>query len=158
MTAILDTSFLFALTNKSDRNHSRVFNVANTLSEQLILLTSVLAEVCYLILSGLGHQVIRHFLVELAASDIRLESIYFEDLERVNEILEQYADIQLDFTQDLRTENLKPRSPLTPLKKGGTLKAPFLRGLGDLLCISPIYRCNDYCTCREREEQSHLDA
>jgi uncharacterized protein len=40
----------------------------------------------------------RHFLVELAASDIRLESIYFEDLERVNEILQQYADSQLDFT------------------------------------------------------------
>ena len=40
----------------------------------------------------------RHFLVELAASDIRLESIHFEDLERVNEILEQYADSQLDFT------------------------------------------------------------
>ncbi|MEH1859034.1 MAG: PIN domain-containing protein [Nostoc sp.] len=40
----------------------------------------------------------RHFLIELAASDIRLESIHFEDLERVNEILEQYADSKLDFT------------------------------------------------------------
>ncbi|MBG1239853.1 type II toxin-antitoxin system VapC family toxin [Nostoc sp. NZL] len=98
MTAILDTSFLFALTDKSDRNHSRVFNVAKTLSEQLILPTSVLPEVCYLISSRLGHQVMRHFLVELAASDIRLESIYFEDLERINEILEEYADSQLNFT------------------------------------------------------------
>lgn len=49
MTAILDTSFLFALTDKSDCNHSRVFSVAKTLSEPLILLTSVLPEVCYLI-------------------------------------------------------------------------------------------------------------
>ncbi len=31
-----------------------------------------------------------------------------------------------------RTYALKPRSPLAPLKKGGTSKAPFLRGLGDL--------------------------
>lgn len=98
MTAILDTSFLFALTDKSDRNHSRVFTVAKTLSEPLILPTSVLPEVCYLISSRLGHPVMRHFLIELAASDIRLESIHFEDLERVNEILEQYADTQLDFT------------------------------------------------------------
>jgi uncharacterized protein len=98
MTAILDTSFLFALTDKSDGNHSRVFNVAKTLSEQLILPTSVLPEVCYLISSRLGHPMMRHFLVELAASDIRLESIYFEDLERVNQILEEYADSQLDFT------------------------------------------------------------
>ena len=28
MTAILDTSFLFALTDKSDRNHERVLAVA----------------------------------------------------------------------------------------------------------------------------------
>ncbi len=40
--------------------------------------------------------------------------------------------------QDLRTENLKPRSELAPLKKGGIYKAPFLRGLGDLFCVSPI--------------------
>jgi uncharacterized protein len=40
----------------------------------------------------------RHFLIELAPSNLRLESIHFEDLERVNEILEQYADSQLDFT------------------------------------------------------------
>ncbi len=95
MTAILDTSFLFALTDKSDCNHSRVFNVAKTSSEPLILPTSVLPEVCYLISSRLGHSVMRHFLIELAASDIRLESIHFEDLERVNEILEQYADIEV---------------------------------------------------------------
>jgi hypothetical protein len=39
--------------------------------------------------------------------------------------------------QDLRTQNPKPGSPLAPLKKGGILKAPFLRGLGDLFCVSP---------------------
>jgi hypothetical protein len=50
--------------------------------------------------------------------------------------LENYQ--QLRAKQDLRTENLKLRSPLTPLKKGGTLKAPFLRGLGDLLWVSSI--------------------
>ncbi len=98
MTAILDTSFLFALTDKSDRNHSRVVTVATTLSEPLVLPTSVLPEVCYLILSRLGHQVMRRFLIELAASDIRLESLDPKDLERVNEILAEYADSQLDFT------------------------------------------------------------
>ncbi len=98
MTAILDTSFLFALTDKSDRNHSRVVTVATTLSEPLVLPTSVLPEVCYLILSRLGHQVMRRFLIELAASDIRLESLDSKDLARVNEILAEYADSQLDFT------------------------------------------------------------
>ncbi|MBW4672784.1 MAG: PIN domain-containing protein [Desmonostoc geniculatum HA4340-LM1] len=99
MTAILDTSFLFALTDKSDRNHSRVVNLAKTLSEPLILLTVVLPEVCYLISSRLGHQVMRRFLIELAAAkDIQLKSLLPEDLERINEILEKYSDSQLDFT------------------------------------------------------------
>lgn len=36
-------------------------------------------------------------LQELAASDIGLESIERADLERINELLEQYADSHLDF-------------------------------------------------------------
>ena len=55
MTAILDTSFLLATTNTKDRNHSRVLNVARTISDPLILPVSVLPEVCYLIASRLGH-------------------------------------------------------------------------------------------------------
>jgi hypothetical protein len=97
MTAILDTSFLFALTDRSDHNHSRVLSVAQTISEPLILAVVVLPEVCYLLASRLGHEVMRRFLLNLAASDTRLESLSSNDLERVNEILEQYADSQLDF-------------------------------------------------------------
>ena len=39
--------------------------------------------------------------------------------------------------QDLHTQNMKPRSPLAPLKKGESQKPPIYRGLGDLLCVSP---------------------
>jgi hypothetical protein len=51
-----------------------------------------------------------------------------------------YPDVfglEREIHQDLRTENPKPRSPLAPLKKGGILKAPFSRGLGDLFRASP---------------------
>jgi predicted nucleic acid-binding protein len=97
MTAILDTSFLLALTNTKDRNHSRVLNLARTISDPLILPVSVLPEVCYLIASRLGHTAMRRFLKELTASGTILESITSFDLERVTEILDQYADSQLDF-------------------------------------------------------------
>jgi predicted nucleic acid-binding protein len=40
----------------------------------------------------------RRFLSGLAASDIELESINTADIERVTEILAQYADARLDFT------------------------------------------------------------
>lgn len=44
MSALLDTSFLFALTDASDRNHARVLAAARTLTEPLILPVPVLPE------------------------------------------------------------------------------------------------------------------
>lgn len=97
MTAILDTSFLFALADQSDRNHERVLAIAQIIDESLILPIVVLPEVCYLIASRLGHQAMRQFIANLTASSTHLEAIAPTDLARVNQILEQYADSQLDF-------------------------------------------------------------
>ena len=97
MTAILDTSFLFATANNKDRNHNRVLDVARTISDPLILPISVIPEVCYLIASRLGHTAMRRFLEQLVAGEIILEAIDFADLQRVTEILDEYADSQLDF-------------------------------------------------------------
>ena len=98
MTAILDTSFLFALTDQSDRNHKRVLTVAQNANEVLVLPVSVLPEICYLIASRLGHQAMRHFVSSLTTKAVQIESVTLEDLIRINKILEQYADSQLDFT------------------------------------------------------------
>jgi len=97
MTALLDTSFLFAITNTKDRNHARVLNIAQSISDALILPISVLPEVCYLIASRLGHTAMRKFLTSLVASNTILEPITSADLQRVIEILNQYADSRLDF-------------------------------------------------------------
>jgi predicted nucleic acid-binding protein len=98
MTAILDTSFLFALTNQSDRNHERALAVAQNLSEPLVLPAVVLPEVCYLIASRLGHQAMRHFVASMTPDAVQVESVTTGDLARVHQILEQYADNQLDST------------------------------------------------------------
>jgi hypothetical protein len=98
MTAILDTSFLFALTDQSDRNHQRVLAVSQNVNEPLILPGVVLPEICYLISSRLGHQTMRHFVSSIRPDAVQVESPTAEDLVRVHEILEQYADSQLDFT------------------------------------------------------------
>lgn len=97
MTAILDTSFLLAMTNSKDRNHPQVVNVARTINDPLILPIPVLPEVCYLIASRLGHRAMRLFLKKLVANDTILESITLSDLQRVTEILDKYADSRLDF-------------------------------------------------------------
>ena len=98
MTAILDTSFLFALTDLGDRNHNRVLAVAQRSNETLVLPVAVLPEICYLITSRLGHKAMRRFMSTLTNQAVRVESVTAEDLLRVNEVLEQYADSQLDFT------------------------------------------------------------
>lgn len=96
MTAILDTSFLFALTDKGDLNHNRVSSFARSMNEPLILPVAVLPEICYLIASRLGHQAMRRFVS--STTTVTIEPTTAEDLVRVSEILSQYADSRLDFT------------------------------------------------------------
>ncbi|MEZ4663509.1 MAG: PIN domain-containing protein [Caldilineaceae bacterium] len=97
MTAILDTSFLLAMSNTQDRNHSRVLEVAKSIAEPLVLPVTVLPEVSYLIGSRLGHTAMRQFLKRLVTSNVTIEMITVVDLERTTEILEAYADSRLDF-------------------------------------------------------------
>jgi uncharacterized protein len=99
MTAILDTSFLFALTDQSDRNHQRVQATAQNVNEPLVLPVAVLPEVCYLIASRLGHLAMRRFVSSMTTPDgVQVEPVTKEDLVRIYRLLEQYADSQLDFT------------------------------------------------------------
>lgn len=58
----------------------------------------VLPEICYLFASRLGHQAMRQFITSLTNSAVQLEPIAMNDVARSHEILEQYADSELDFT------------------------------------------------------------
>lgn len=99
MKLLLDTSFLYALNDLKDDNHARTVNFLRTLpTAELVLPSSVLPELCYLLHSRLGHSAMRNFLTGLINSDIALEPVEQADLPRVTEILAQYADAQLDFT------------------------------------------------------------
>lgn len=98
MTAILDTSFLFALADQSDRNHQLALDLAQQANETLVLPVVVIPEICYLIASRLGHPAMRQFVASLATQAVRIESLSVKDLARAYEVLEQYADSQLDFT------------------------------------------------------------
>lgn len=97
MTALLDTSFLLAMTNSKDNNHARVLDVAAKINDNLIVPVTVLPEVSYLIGSRLGHKAMRQFLGNLAASDVAVEMVTKDDLKRVTAILTEYADSRLDF-------------------------------------------------------------
>lgn len=97
MTAIIDTGFLYAVLDKSDRNHQRAVELLPTLSDALLLPTVVLVELSYLLQARLGHAAMRQFVHQLAESSIHLEPTHKVDLPRIHELLEQYADTELDF-------------------------------------------------------------
>jgi uncharacterized protein len=97
MNALLDTSFMLALTNPHDQHHQAVLAVANSLDMSLVLPQSVLPELCYLLASRAGHHAMRRFLTNLVASPTELEMVTPDDLRRVTEILTTYADSRLDF-------------------------------------------------------------
>lgn len=98
MTALLDTSFLYALTDESDSNHNHVFDFAKNTNENLVLPVVILPEICYLVATRLGHYKMRRFVSNLTARNLQIESTTVEDLTRIGEVLKQYADAKLDFT------------------------------------------------------------
>ncbi len=97
MTVILDTSFLFALTDRRDRNHVRVLEAIRTLQANPVLPDVVLPEICYLLASRLGHQAMRQFMRRLDPTQVRIEPLKPDDLLRIQVLLDEYADSRLDF-------------------------------------------------------------
>lgn len=97
MTALIDTSFLFALANRADRSHAACVQVAHDMSEQLVVPITVLPEAAYLMDSRLGHQVMRQFVRQALQAEWLVETPSLDDLSRAVELLDEYADARLDF-------------------------------------------------------------
>lgn len=93
---ISDTGFVVALLNRSDANHAAVSAVYSQ-HQQIFLPQTVLAEVAYLVGRNAGSAAVAAFLRGLPASRFRLMPLTNEDLMRVAEILDDYADSRIDF-------------------------------------------------------------
>jgi predicted nucleic acid-binding protein len=83
MPTIADTGFLFALGNIRDVHHERALELAHTLSDTIILPVTILPEICYLLDSRLGHDVMREFLIRLQTGLMLVEPVSKIDLPRV---------------------------------------------------------------------------
>lgn len=96
METIADTGFVVALANRSDVKHE--FVKAIYLQQKRILLPqTVLAEVAYLIGREAGVITVASFLKGLPMSRFSLLALFDEDILRVAEILDHYADSRIDF-------------------------------------------------------------
>ena len=97
MRFLLDTGFLYAVFDTDDRNHERAVQTITDLTGELLLPTAVLVELAYLLQARLGHTTMRGIMQRLMQQSLYLIPISSSDLIRINALLNQYADVQLDF-------------------------------------------------------------
>jgi uncharacterized protein len=97
MTALIDSGFLYATLDAADKNHERVTHTLTSISDELLLPTVVFVEVTYLLHARVGHDAMRHFVQRLIQSPLRFIDLRQDDLPRIYTILDQYADLRLDF-------------------------------------------------------------
>ena len=93
---LLDSSFLYALINSSERKHRDVLAVVRQLKGRVYMPTVAIAEVAYLVRRGQGGVAVADFLDALVAGNFHLVEPEDGDLTRAAAIIRQYADAELD--------------------------------------------------------------
>jgi len=96
MLAIVDSGPLYAALDAGDEHHVAARNVLERADLQLVIPALVVAEVSYLVQTRLGSHAERTFLSGLAALDVAGPTP--EDLQRMADLVEQYADWPLGAT------------------------------------------------------------
>ena len=97
MDVISDTSFLFALASVKERFHQDCVKVARQVNGRIVVPTTILPEIAYLLMARRGHHVMRSFIQELQRPTWDVTSLEVADLGRVSDLLEAYQDAELDF-------------------------------------------------------------
>ena len=92
----LDTSTIFALLNRHDRDHDATLAVVDADRGPYLVPAGILAEVAHLLERRLGPQVLDAFLLDLEQRAFTLECGE-EDLPRARELISRYADLPLGF-------------------------------------------------------------
>lgn len=97
MTIITDTSYLFAVYNPKDINHSAAADFAFRMPAELMLVPDVvLPELAYVTVRDLGYAGLQSLLSNFVASEVEFTHLEMNDLVRIREIAETYADAEFD--------------------------------------------------------------
>lgn len=94
---LLDTGFLYAVFDADDQHHAAAVTVLESFTGELVLPTAVLVELAYLLFARLGHEKMRLIMSQMMHQSLHLVPLTNIDLIRVNDLLNTYADVQLDF-------------------------------------------------------------
>jgi predicted nucleic acid-binding protein len=92
---VVDTGVLYAATDRADHHHQRCRNWIVSTADTLLVLPTVLAEVCYLIDRGLGPEAEATFLDDVGVGETfayQLVDLINAGLRRMSELVRRYAD------------------------------------------------------------------
>lgn len=92
----LDTSGLFALLNRGDRDHGRVRDALFGDRGPYLVPAGIMAEIAYMVERRLGPEALDGLLLDIESGGFALECGE-EDLPRIRELVGRYGDLPLGF-------------------------------------------------------------
>jgi len=93
----LDTSGLYALLDRRDRDHEAARAVLEQDNGPFVVPVGILAEIAYLAESRLGLETLDALLDDLQTGAYSLDAALHDDLPRIRELTRRYADLPLGF-------------------------------------------------------------
>ncbi|MBN1562432.1 MAG: PIN domain-containing protein [Anaerolineae bacterium] len=96
-SVLIDSSFLYALYDYSDRRHELVERVARTRAGTFVIPNVVLTETTFLFSRSGGVPAVARFLHEFVNAEPRLQGVTIAVLQRARDIMIAYHDSRFDF-------------------------------------------------------------
>lgn len=97
MITVADTGALYALADRSDAWHDRVRDWWMTTPRRVVIPTSVLPEVCYLLQTRLGPQAELAFVRAVRMREFQVVEVEGRDMARIEATMLQFADFPLGY-------------------------------------------------------------
>lgn len=114
MTLLLDSGAVYALADEDDRWHLPVRELILPAAETLLVPSTALCEVAYLLRSRLGETAERAFAESLSAGEMLVEDVTRRDLVRVVSLMKEYPFLGfVDASVVAVAERLKLKSLVT---------------------------------------------
>lgn len=96
-SVLLDTSFLVALYDPTDKHHTQAIDFLAVTDHIQLVAQVVLPETAFMLEAHVGEHAVLRFWESLDSPEIQLEPIVKADLRRARELRVQYVDAHLDF-------------------------------------------------------------
>ena len=94
---LIDSSGLIAFMDRRSSAHAAVATIIDTPTNNIIIPASAIPETSYIVSSRLGHAALRLFIQDIAVNSPAIENLSTDDYKRIAAVLQEYADLRLDF-------------------------------------------------------------